>query len=314
MNGTPEELRALFERHDSFLLTAHVSPDGDALGSLAALSLWLKGKGKKVITVIDDSIDDKFFFIEECQHILRPLDVEAEAGRIGVVLDATDPSRTGETAKLLGDYTVNIDHHVSNAHFADCEYILTDCAATGEILTDLFLKWQEEITPSMADALYMAIATDCGFFKFSNTTGHTLRCAAALVDAGARPNRISEHLEETTLVKTRALSQVLQQIELFEGGRIAGISFTEDVLKYTGEHTGGYIDYARRIKGVDVAFTVKAVTGEQTRVSLRSKDVDVNAVAAVFGGGGHIRAAGCTVNKSLDETKSSLIEEIRKVL
>lgn len=92
MNGTPEELRALFERHDSFLLTAHVSPDGDALGSLAALSLWLKGKGKKVITVIDDSIDDKFFFIEECQHILRPSDVEAEAGRIGVVLDATDPS------------------------------------------------------------------------------------------------------------------------------------------------------------------------------------------------------------------------------
>ena len=76
MNGTPEELRALFERHDSFLLTAHVSPDGDALGSLAALSLWLKGKGKKVITVIDDSIDDKFFFIEECQHILRPSDVE----------------------------------------------------------------------------------------------------------------------------------------------------------------------------------------------------------------------------------------------
>ena len=214
----------------------------------------------------------------------------------------------------MGDYTVNIDHHVSNAHFADCEYILTDCAATGEILTDLFLKWQEDITPSMADALYMAIATDCGFFKFSNTTGHTLRCAAALVDAGARPNRISEHLEETTLVKTRALSQVLQQIELFEGGRIAGISFTEDVLKYTGEHTGGYIDYARRIKGVDVAFTVKAVTGDQTRVSLRSKDVDVNAVAAVFGGGGHIRAAGCTVNKSLDETKSSLIEEIRKVL
>ena len=107
---------------------------------------------------------------------------------------------------------------------------------------------------------------------------------------------------------------MLQQIELFEGGRIAGISFTEDVLKYTGEHTGGYIDYARRIKGVDVAFTVKAVTEAQTRVSLRSKDVDVNAVAAVFGGGGHIRAAGCTVNKSLDETKSSLIEEIRKVL
>lgn len=103
MNGTPEELRALFERHDSFLLTAHVSPDGDALGSLAALSLWLKGKGKKVITVIDDSIDDKFFFIEECRYILRPSDVEAEAGRIGVVLDATDPSRTGETAKLLGD-------------------------------------------------------------------------------------------------------------------------------------------------------------------------------------------------------------------
>ena len=164
------------------------------------------------------------------------------------------------------------------------------------------------------DSLYMAIATDSGFFKFSNTTGHTLRMAAALVDAGARPNVISEHLEARSLSKLQALSEVLGHIELFGNNTVAGLAFTPELLRYTGEHTGSYIDYVRCIKGVDVAFTVKYISETETRVSLRSKTVDVNAIAAVFGGGGHVRAAGCTIAVPLDEAKKLLVKEIVKVI
>ena len=134
--------------------------------------------------------------------------------------------------------------------------------------------------------------------------------AAVLVDCGARPNSISEHLEAQSMVKLHALSEVLRHIELFDDKHVAGITFTPEVLKYTGEHTGSYIDYARNVKGVDVAFTVKYISAQETRVSLRSKTVDVNAIAAVFGGGGHVRAAGCTIYEPLLTAKKMVVKEI----
>lgn len=162
--------------------------------------------------------------------------------------------------------------------------------------------------------LYTAIATDCGFFKFNNTTGHTLRMAAVLVDNGAQPDVISDHLDARSLNKLRALSKVLDQLELFADGRISCLSYTPELLAVIGEHTGIYIDYARRIKGAEVAFTVKYIGPTETRVSLRSKGVDVNAIAASFGGGGHVRAAGCTLDKPLDEAKALIVKEIEKRL
>lgn len=314
MNCTPEDLLQVFTSYTDILLTAHVSPDGDALGSLSALAGWLRSLGKKVIVVIDDRIEEKFFAYDGCRGIVRPEAVKADDNRLSVIMDATDMQRIGKVAALITGKVMNIDHHVSNGHFADWEYVRTDCAATGEILTELFRMWGAAITPAMANALYMAIATDCGFFCFANTTGHTLQMASYLVDAGAEPNRISEGLEETTMNKLKALSQVLQEIELFAGGRVAGISFTQEVQQYTGEHTGGYIDYARRLKGVDVAFTVKWQGPETTRVSLRSKEADVNVIAGAFGGGGHVRAAGCTLALPLEEAKQVLVKEIEKNL
>jgi phosphoesterase RecJ-like protein len=292
------------------MLTAHVSPDGDAIGSLLALYHWLKEQGKQVVMVVDDDIDDKFKFLDGAEAIQKPNAVHTDGQWLYVVLDATSADRCGKAADLIQGKVLNIDHHISNEHFADWEFVRPDVAATGEALTALFLEWGVGMTAAMAQALYMAIATDCGFFKFSNTTGHTLRMAANLVDAGAAPNTISEHLEAQSLIKLRALSEVLKHIELFAGNTVAGISFTPEVLKHTGEHTGGYIDYARNVKGVDVAFTVKYISDNETRVSLRSKTVDVNAIAAVFGGGGHVRAAGCTIAEPLSKAKKMLVKEI----
>lgn len=314
MNCTPQEIYDVLCRHDKILVTAHVSPDGDAIGSVIALCLWLTSLGKTVVPVIDDDIDDKFSFLTGYADIVRPDAVTVDDSWLGVVVDATGADRCGAVEGLLTGKVLNIDHHISNTHFADWEYIRADFAAAGEALTDLFLTWKVPITADMAQALYMATATDCGFFKFSNTTGHTLRMAAALVDAGARPNVISEHLEAQSLIKLRALSEVLKHIETYHNGAVAGIAFTPDVLRYTGEHTGGYIDYARSVKGVSVAFTVKYIADDETRISLRSTGPDVNAVAAVFGGGGHVRAAGCTIKKPMGTARKLLLREIAKVL
>lgn len=310
MNCTFQDLQHVWNQYDSIMLTAHVSPDGDAIGSLLALYHWLKSQRKHVIMVIDDDIDDKFKFLEGADAIQKPEVVQTDDSWLSVVLDATSAARCGQAAALIKGKVVNIDHHISNEHFADWELVQPNMAATGEILTELFQQWRAAVTASMADALYMAIATDCGFFKFSNTTGHTLRMAACLVDKGAKPNIISEHLEAQSLIKLRALSEVLKHIELFAGNTVAGISFTPEVLKHTGEHTGGYIDYARNVKGVDVAFTVKYISDTETRVSLRSKSIDVNAIAATFGGGGHVRAAGCTIAAPLLKAKKMVVKEI----
>ncbi len=314
MECSAQEVQQLLMGYDNIMLTAHVSPDGDAVGSLAALSEWLQREGKRVCVVLDDDVDDKFSFLEQTGSFLRPDQVRTDGTWLSVVLDATDRSRVGAAASVMTGKVLNIDHHISNSHFADWEYIRPGCAAAGEILTDLFSAWGVRITPSMANALYTAVATDCGFFKFSNTTGNTLRAAALLVDAGAQPHVVSEHLEAYTMEKLRALSEVLRRVELFGGRRIAALSFTPEVLKYTGEHTGSYIDYIRKLRRVDAAFTVKYIGPEETRVSLRSKSADVNAVAAVFGGGGHVKAAGCTIYRPLNEAKKMVVKELLNVL
>lgn len=314
MNCTAPEIYDILSQYDKIAIMAHVSPDGDAVGGVIALAQWLKSVGKTAVMVIDDEIDDKFFFLDGARDIQKPGDVAIDASWLSVVLDCTGPARIGQAANLIQGKVLNIDHHVSNEHFADWEYVHPHQAATCEILADLFYTWQIELTPDIANPLYLGIATDCGFFKFSNTTGHTLRMAAGLVDAGAQPNVISEHLEARSLNTLQALSKVLQHIELMAGGKIAGIAYTPEILKWTGEHTGMYIDYARNVKGVEIAFTVKYVSDAETRVSLRSKSADVNAVAAVFGGGGHVRAAGCTIHLPLAEAKKALVQELMKAL
>lgn len=314
MNSSIQEIRRVLEHYDHIVVTAHVSPDGDAIGSTLALYGWLRSLQKEVVVVLDDDVDEKFSFLKDYAAIQKPDAVQTDASWLTVVLDATDMKRLGAVASLAKGKVLNIDHHISNQHFADWEYIRPDFAAAGEILTDLFLAWNVPIDAAWADALYLAIATDSGFFKFSNTTGHTLRMAAALVDAGARPNVISEHLEARSLAKLQALSEVLRHIELFGNNTVAGLAFTPELLQYTGEHTGSYIDYVRSVKGVDAAFTVKFINESETRVSLRSKTVDVNAIAAVFGGGGHVRAAGCTIAAPLDEAKKMVVKEILKTI
>ena len=279
---------------NSIMLTVHIRPDGDAIGSMVAFYEALVGQGKTVYMVVDDVVPEKYTFLRYTDHIhdvayfeTNPVDID-----MLMVLDASTYERIGKVGALWSAPIFNIDHHISNTEFADHLYLKPNFAATGEIVTDLCTKWNWPITESMGTALYMAIATDCGFFKFSNTTANTLEMAAKCVAAGARPNVISETIEAVSASRLELTKQVMQTMNIL------------------GDDTDGFVDIIRNVDTVDVAILLKAEADDITRVSLRSKGIDVNVVASHFGGGGHIRAAGCTINLPLEEAKQALIEVI----
>ena len=310
---TINQLHVALCEANSIMLTVHVRPDGDAIGSMVAFYEALVGQGKTVYMVVDDVVPEKYSFLRYTDHIhdvayfeTNPVDID-----MLMVLDASTYERIGKVGALWSAPIFNIDHHISNTEFADHLYLKPNFAATGEIVTDLCTKWNWPITESMGTALYMAIATDCGFFKFSNTTANTLEMAAKCVAAGARPNVISETIEAVSASRLELTKQVMQTIEFHKNNTVATIDLNREAMNILGDDTDGFVDIIRNVDTVDVAILLKAEADDRTRVSLRSKGIDVNAVASHFGGGGHIRASGCTINLPLEKAKQALIEVIK---
>lgn len=311
MKITLRDTADLLNKYQHIALTAHVNPDGDAVGSLLALAHYLKGIGKKVTCVIDDDIPENFQFMPGYEAIVKPDLCEAGADLL-VILDASDMERIGKVKDLSAAAVLNIDHHLSNGDFAQYTYVDSALAATGEIIFQLLKLMRAEITPAMATCLYTAIATDCGFFRFSNTSVFTMQCAAECIELGVRPNLISEALEKKPLSNIHALSKALDTLEIFCDGKISCMTITPDILELS-ENTEGFIDFARTVDGVDLAILIKHKS-DGCRVSMRSKFLDVSALALQFGGGGHARAAGCTIKQPLDEAKALILHAARQMM
>ncbi len=306
------ELKHSIDQASSIVLTVHVHPDGDALGAMLGFYEALRNQGKKVWMVVDDEIPAKYNFLSHIDMIYKPETIPTfdEPIDMLLVLDASTLERIGKVGALYSAPIFNIDHHISNSKFADYLYLKPDFAATGEIVTDLCIQWGWPITASMANALYMAIATDCGFFKFSNTTAHTLEMGANCVAAGANPQVVSEAVEVTTQERIEVMKEALQTVEFYRHGTIAMLSLSEKLMNILADDTDGFVELIRNVDTVDVAVLLKAKGQTMTRISLRSKQTDVNAVANIFGGGGHIRAAGCSIEGDIDYAKESLLKEL----
>lgn len=307
---TKEALKNALDEAQRIILTVHVHPDGDAIGSMVAFYEALSNEGKEVTMVVDDTVPAKYSFLAQVAHIKQPSEVLDWQADMLLVLDASTFERIGKVGSLCKAPIFNIDHHISNSQFADSLYLCPEFAATGEILTYLCDSWGWPITPSMANALYMAIATDCGFFRFSNTTEQTLRMGALCVANGAQPNIVSEHVEVTTAARIEVMKEALQTIQFFKAGRVAIIALDEALMAKVGDDTDGYVDLIRNVDTVDIAILLKAVDAHTTRVSLRAKVTDVNAIANQFGGGGHVKAAGCTINAGIQGTIEHLLAVI----
>ncbi len=316
---TTTAIKSCIEKANHIVLTVHVNPDGDALGSMLAMYEYIKSIGKIVYMVVDDQILDKYKSLPYGDRILgidKYMDMASNANTkssdLLIILDASTGERIGRIRECIHGTSINIDHHISNTKYADYLYLVPKAAATGEILVDLFREWDHGITASMATALYMAIATDCGFFKFSNTTENTLLCAAFCVKSGADTQHVSHIADFTTKERLVATAAVLETASFHCLDKVAVLSITEDLLRLCDYDTDGFVDFIRNVNGVELAILCKAVNASTTKVSLRSKEIDVNALAARFDGGGHIRAAGCTIHLPMEAAVRRLIDVIEE--
>lgn len=296
------------EQAENIVITAHVNPDGDAIGSSLAMRHYLVSVGKKVRLLLDDDIPADFSFLPGHDLFEKSQDVAIDADLL-IVLD-TSIDRIGMVKECVNAPILNIDHHISNDAAADYLYLDADKAATGEIVFALLQQMQAKLTLEMAVCMYTAIATDCGFFRYSNTTAFTMEAGAELLRVGVKPNEISEALEKRPWLTIKGKAAALNTTEFSPDKKIALAIVTKEVLAECGS-TGGLIDEIRVIDGVDVAVVVKYVEDEICRVSMRSKHTDVSAVALEFQGGGHVRAAGCTIKASLLEAKQLILTALK---
>lgn len=310
-----KEVGKMLMEAQNLVLCFHVSPDGDALGSSVGLARFLKQQGKNVKVFVDDVVNDFFKFLPDMDIIERPSLENIQETDLFVVLDASSTDRIGIAGDCVKAKAVlNIDHHISNTKFADYLYLDANAAATGEIMCELFEEMGWKMDAGVATLFYTAIVMDCGSFKFSCTSAKTMRMAANLLECGVRPEEISEAIDTENRATMELLAKVLPSLTFAYEGKVAYLAITNDLYNKS-IHTDSFVNYARYIEGVDVAFMVKAVEPDVTRVSLRStKAVDVAQVAFGFGGGGHMRAAGCTINAPIDEAIKQLLEALGKVL
>lgn len=300
---------ALLKENQSFVLTAHISPDGDSLGSMLALYEFLVRQGKQVTVVLDDTIPNVYRMLPYWDVIRSVDEISAISPDLLVILDASTLDRIGRVGEITDAPTLNIDHHVSNGGFTDYRWLDADAAATGELVYRLLEEAKTPITKEMATNLYTAIATDCGFFRYANTRPATMRIGADLLTYGVEPNTIAESLEQVSLDTMRLTAHILQTMEFFAEGKIAVITVTREMLAHE-ESTDELINYPRKVEGVDVAVMLKQKDDRLVKVSMRSRCVDVSRVAMHFGGGGHTRAAGCSIEGTISEAREKLLAVI----
>lgn len=310
----------------TFLVILHVRPDGDSIGSSLALGLALRKLGKEVTLVRADEIPANMAFLPGVERFVPWQEVRGDHD-VAVLLDCGDQGRIGAAGELLGRArtVLNIDHHLSNACYGDVNYIEPEAAAAGEVLYRILGDLGVELDEAIATALYVAIATDTGSFRYENTSAETHEIAAELLRRGVRPGEVGRRVwEERPVSSLRLLERALARLEVSGDGLAAWTELTREDFARAGAapwESEGVVNYPRTLRGVEVAalFIEEAAPGPEgpgeVKVSLRSNAwVDVSRIAAVFGGGGHARAAGCTVPGALAEVKERVLAEVRAAL
>lgn len=319
MRAPQELLNAVLDAR-SILVTTHVVPDGDAIGSALAMKLALEKVGKTVCICLSDPVPEFLRFLPGSDLICVARCVEGPFD-LALVLDCGSADRVGQCEESVKSSKIvaSVDHHATNTHFADINWVNTEAAATVEMVASIIRGLGVEYDADIATCLFAGLSTDTGSFRYSNTSADTFRVAADLVDAGARPWEIAQSIYDTKPYGSlSALAEAILGIEFSCGGLIASMSIPAELMArhdITEGETEGFIGYARSIDGVEVAVALRELDGGTTRIGFRSKEkVDVAKVAAEFGGGGHVHASGCTMRGSLEEVKSKVLPRLERAL
>jgi len=298
--------------HDRFLLVTHENPDGDALGSIIATKLALDQLGKDSVMYLygDAPLPTEYSFMPLADLRRRLPDDWRE--RVLIALDCANESRLGPDPEPLegAPIVIDIDHHHDNSRFGGVNLIDPNASSTGEVLRDVFAVLGVELTPDIAEALYIALVTDTGRFQYSNTTAKSLRLAAELVEAGADIHRIFRGVYETVqFAKLKLLARALERAQIYDGGRLVVSYLVRSDFTDIGAaeaYSEGIIDSLRAVEGADMAALIREPPrsdGPKRRISLRSSndELDVSAIARKSGGGGHRQAAGFSSDDSVEE-------------
>ena len=320
------ELLEALRKAKRVVLTTHVNADGDGTGCEVALASWLGAQGKEAWILNPTPYPANFdFLLDDPARVLdatssRAAEIAAEADFV-LVVDTGEVKRIGRVKPLIGDIPLGvIDHHpVGDDPISGISFRDSAACAAGELVYDLILAAGGPWTDTIARGLYVAILTDTGSFRHSNTTAACHKIVAELIDKGVDPETIhSEVYGAVPLRRLHLLREALGELETDASGAVAWITVPQEAfeaLKVEPEDIEGLVDYPRSLEGVDVGLLFRTLRDGATKVSFRSNGgVDVNAVAALFGGGGHVRASGAVIPEPIEIARTKVVEAVLEAM
>jgi len=316
---TLENILEEINNANSIVILTHENPDGDAVGTSLALYNSLKAYGKNNIDLIIPECPKTFMFLPNAGEIKKETDIDNYDLAIAIDCASLEMLNGGRKYFEGAESTVVIDHHGTNTMYGDLNFVNPNAPACSEVMIVVLNSFNMAIDKEIGTCLLVGIITDTGGFKYQGVTAETFEFVAGLLNKGVN---VSETYRKVLQVKTRSAFELArvanERLELLDDGKIAFTYVTlEDYEKFGntyGDHEG-IVDIGRDIEGVEVSIFVRAVKGKGLKVSLRSNEkVDVDEIALLYGGGGHPKAAGFSINESLEAVKEKVLSEVRHYL
>lgn len=312
-----QKIIELIQKSNTIALLYHINADGDAIGSAFAFQLAFSSLGKTIDVFSEEEILNSYKFLPGSGNIIVGSNA-LKTYDLAIALDLGELKRLGARAEIYtsAKNKANIDHHMNNTLESDAKLIVEDAAATGELVYKIIKHAGIKITKEIAICLFTAISTDCGFFKYSNTSSETHRIAADLIDCGADSAEIAEAVyNNVPFAKQKLLGEILTSMELQLDGRMVFLEVSNQLIQRYGvkiEELENIANYGISVENVELSVFFKEVEPNQIKLSLRSKShFDCAEFARTLGGGGHARAAGCSLEMPLGEAKRVVLKKVK---
>ncbi len=316
LDRLPEIIKEVIKEEDSFTIISHTMPDGDSIGSTIALSRALKLAGKEVVACSVDEVPRKYRFLDREGIVVNDVS-DCGSGSL-FVLDCSDVFRIGTEPDFIKGFhrVINIDHHITNNYFGDINIVDPEASATGEILYRMIKELALPVNLEIAEALYTAIITDTGLFKYENTSPETYQVASELLKNGVNPGIAQRIFDEYPLDYLLLLKQAISTLEMWDQPKMACLTVSEEMRLQCGasmESLEGLVNYAKNIEGVEIGVLIYLNSSGEVKVGLRSKNVDVSKIAERFNGGGHKKAAGFKIKTDYQSIKEDIVKISRQL-
>lgn len=319
LKNITEKIISIIKQSKKILIVTHVNPDGDCIGSTSALLMFIEKEYHIPTEVfVDTRVPDRYQFLAKADRFKTDTELSGEEFDTVIAVDCAAKNRITKAIPFFdkAQNTVNIDHHKTNPNYADINLVCGGLSSSGEVVYEMAKCAGWHITKDIANSLYVAILTDTGGFKYENVTSDTFLAVAELMKTGLNPCLLYQCVYETKpLAMIKLSSLAISKSEFLYNGQVGYTVITLEDMKKTNainEYIDGIVEIIRQVNSVDIAFIIKETEEGYSKISLRSKEADVSKIALKFGGGGHERAAGCTIKKPYNIALDKILEVIKE--